>query len=164
MIAHISVAIVVAAQGEQHHKPEFALWFLLVGSEVPVNVMLCAHLWGAWGRLREGVASAALLFCLWNMAAAVMTLAAVIFIACTRSRLYEWLVATSVPYIISIVIAVVAGVQTMVGSSTALRAHGDLLEKRMNLNPDHVLRGVLDTQGVKDRKQSRSKYGAKRPK
>ena len=27
-----------------------------------------------------------------------------------------------------------------------------------------VLRGVLDTQGVKDRKQSRSKYGAKRPK
>ena len=28
----------------------------------------------------------------------------------------------------------------------------------------HVLRGVLDTQGVKDRKQSRSKYGAKRPK
>ena len=26
----------------------------------------------------------------------------------------------------------------------------------------HVLRGVLDTQGVKDRKQSRSKYGAKR--
>ena len=28
----------------------------------------------------------------------------------------------------------------------------------------HVLRGVLETQGVKDRKQSRSKYGAKRPK
>jgi len=28
----------------------------------------------------------------------------------------------------------------------------------------HVLRGVLDTQGGKDRKQSRSKYGAKRPK
>jgi small subunit ribosomal protein S12 len=28
----------------------------------------------------------------------------------------------------------------------------------------HVLRGVLDTQGVKNRKQSRSKYGAKRPK
>jgi small subunit ribosomal protein S12 len=27
-----------------------------------------------------------------------------------------------------------------------------------------VLRGVLDTQGVKDRKKSRSKYGAKRPK
>jgi small subunit ribosomal protein S12 len=27
----------------------------------------------------------------------------------------------------------------------------------------HVLRGVLDP-GVKDRKQSRSKYGAKRPK
>jgi small subunit ribosomal protein S12 len=26
------------------------------------------------------------------------------------------------------------------------------------------LRGVLDTQGVKDRKQRRSKYGAKRPK
>ncbi|MFZ9416822.1 MAG: 30S ribosomal protein S12, partial [Beijerinckiaceae bacterium] len=25
-------------------------------------------------------------------------------------------------------------------------------------------RGVLDTQGVKDRKQRRSKYGAKRPK
>jgi len=28
----------------------------------------------------------------------------------------------------------------------------------------HVLRGVLDTQGVKNRKKSRSKYGAKRPK
>ena len=28
----------------------------------------------------------------------------------------------------------------------------------------HVLRGVLDTQGVKDRKQRRSHYGAKRPK
>jgi small subunit ribosomal protein S12 len=28
----------------------------------------------------------------------------------------------------------------------------------------HVLRGVLDTQGVKDRRQSRSKYCAKRPK
>ncbi len=28
----------------------------------------------------------------------------------------------------------------------------------------HILRGALDTQGVKDRKQARSKYGAKRPK
>ena len=28
----------------------------------------------------------------------------------------------------------------------------------------HVLRGVLDTQGVKDRRQRRSKYGTKRPK
>jgi small subunit ribosomal protein S12 len=28
----------------------------------------------------------------------------------------------------------------------------------------HILRGVLDTQGVADRKKSRSKYGAKRPK
>jgi len=28
----------------------------------------------------------------------------------------------------------------------------------------HVVRGTLDTQGVKDRKQGRSKYGAKRPK
>ena len=28
----------------------------------------------------------------------------------------------------------------------------------------HIVRGALDTQGVKDRKQSRSKYGAKRPK
>ncbi len=28
----------------------------------------------------------------------------------------------------------------------------------------HILRGVLDTQGVKDRRQSRSKYGTKRPK
>ena len=27
-----------------------------------------------------------------------------------------------------------------------------------------IIRGSLDTQGVKDRKQSRSKYGAKRPK
>ena len=28
----------------------------------------------------------------------------------------------------------------------------------------HILRGVLDTQGVKDRKQRRSVYGTKRPK
>ena len=28
----------------------------------------------------------------------------------------------------------------------------------------HILRGVLDTQGVKDRRQRRSKYGSKRPK
>lgn len=28
----------------------------------------------------------------------------------------------------------------------------------------HVIRGTLDTAGVADRKQSRSKYGAKRPK
>ena len=28
----------------------------------------------------------------------------------------------------------------------------------------HMVRGSLDTEGVKDRKQSRSKYGAKRPK
>ena len=27
----------------------------------------------------------------------------------------------------------------------------------------HVLRGILDTEGVKNRKQRRSKYGAKRP-
>ena len=28
----------------------------------------------------------------------------------------------------------------------------------------HIIRGTLDTQGVADRKQRRSKYGAKRPK
>jgi small subunit ribosomal protein S12 len=28
----------------------------------------------------------------------------------------------------------------------------------------HILRGVLDTQGVADRRQGRSKYGTKRPK
>ena len=28
----------------------------------------------------------------------------------------------------------------------------------------HIVRGSLDLQGVKDRKQSRSKYGAKKPK
>ena len=28
----------------------------------------------------------------------------------------------------------------------------------------HVVRGTLDTEGVKDRKQGRSKYGAKTPK
>ena len=28
----------------------------------------------------------------------------------------------------------------------------------------HIIRGALDTQGVKDRRQSRSLYGAKRPK
>ena len=29
---------------------------------------------------------------------------------------------------------------------------------------DHIIRGTLDTAGVKDRMQGRSKYGAKRPK
>ena len=28
----------------------------------------------------------------------------------------------------------------------------------------HIVRGILDTQGVKNRKQGRSRYGAKRPK
>jgi len=28
----------------------------------------------------------------------------------------------------------------------------------------HIVRGIYDTQGVKDRKQGRSKYGSKRPK
>ena len=28
----------------------------------------------------------------------------------------------------------------------------------------HIVRGVLDTQGVQNRKQGRSRYGAKRPK
>ena len=28
----------------------------------------------------------------------------------------------------------------------------------------HIIRGTLDTQGVQNRKQARSKYGAKRPK
>ncbi len=28
----------------------------------------------------------------------------------------------------------------------------------------HIIRGVLDTQGVKDRRRRRSRYGAKRPK
>jgi small subunit ribosomal protein S12 len=28
----------------------------------------------------------------------------------------------------------------------------------------HIVRGSLDTRGVKDRKQARSKYGTKRPK
>ncbi len=28
----------------------------------------------------------------------------------------------------------------------------------------HIVRGVLDTEGVRDRKQSRSRYGAKKPK
>ncbi|MHA1558265.1 MAG: 30S ribosomal protein S12 [Alphaproteobacteria bacterium] len=28
----------------------------------------------------------------------------------------------------------------------------------------HIIRGTLDSQGVKDRKQGRSKYGAKKPK
>ncbi|MBR1480182.1 MAG: 30S ribosomal protein S12 [Alphaproteobacteria bacterium] len=28
----------------------------------------------------------------------------------------------------------------------------------------HIIRGTLDTQGVKDRKQARSRYGAKKPK
>ena len=29
---------------------------------------------------------------------------------------------------------------------------------------DHIIRGTLDTAGVADRKQARSKYGAKKPK
>ena len=28
----------------------------------------------------------------------------------------------------------------------------------------HIIRGTLDAQGVKDRKQGRSKYGTKKPK
>jgi small subunit ribosomal protein S12 len=28
----------------------------------------------------------------------------------------------------------------------------------------HIIRGTLDTSGVEDRKKSRSKYGAKKPK
>lgn len=28
----------------------------------------------------------------------------------------------------------------------------------------HIIRGVLDTEGVRDRKQGRSRYGAKKPK
>lgn len=28
----------------------------------------------------------------------------------------------------------------------------------------HIVRGILDTQGVSDRKQGRSRYGAKKPK
>jgi small subunit ribosomal protein S12 len=28
----------------------------------------------------------------------------------------------------------------------------------------HIIRGTLDTQGVQNRRQRRSKYGAKRPK
>jgi small subunit ribosomal protein S12 len=28
----------------------------------------------------------------------------------------------------------------------------------------HIIRGTLDSQGVNDRRQGRSKYGAKRPK
>jgi small subunit ribosomal protein S12 len=28
----------------------------------------------------------------------------------------------------------------------------------------HIIRGTLDTQGVKNRKKNRSKYGAKQPK
>ncbi|MCD6168988.1 MAG: 30S ribosomal protein S12, partial [Candidatus Latescibacteria bacterium] len=28
----------------------------------------------------------------------------------------------------------------------------------------HIIRGVLDTAGVEDRRRSRSKYGAKKPK
>ena len=60
------------------------------------------------------------------------------------------------------------GVATRVGTMTpkkpnsALRKFGrvkDLPGVRY-----HIVRGALDTAGVADRKQSRSKYGAKRPK
>jgi len=55
------------------------------------------------------------------------------------------------------------------GAGHTLQAHSVVLIRggRVRDLPGvryHVLRGVLDTQGVKDRKQSRSKYGAKRPK
>ena len=54
------------------------------------------------------------------------------------------------------------GVATRVGTMTPLIRGGrvkDLPGVRY-----HIVRGALDTAGVADRKQSRSKYGAKRPK
>jgi hypothetical protein len=46
----------------------------------------------------------------------------------------------------------------LVGNTRPVQAHTSL-DKAY-----HIVRGSLDLQGVKDRKQSRSKYGAKRPK
>jgi small subunit ribosomal protein S12 len=39
-----------------------------------------------------------------------------------------------------------------------------LLVKDLTGSRYHFVRGTLDANGVKDRKQSRSKYGGKRPK
>ena len=55
------------------------------------------------------------------------------------------------------------------GESHNLQEHSDVLIRggRVKDLPGvryHVLRGVLDTQGGKDRRQRRSKYGTKRPK
>src|SRR5688500_11135261 len=46
---------------------------------------------------------------------------------------------------------------------SAMLIHGRRIRELPGVR-SHVLRGVLDTQGVKDRRQSRSQYGAKRPK
>ena len=48
------------------------------------------------------------------------------------------------------------------GESHNLQEHSVVLIRGGRVKD--ILRGVLDTQGVKDRKQRRSKYGAKRPK
>ena len=55
------------------------------------------------------------------------------------------------------------------GAAHTLQQHSVVLVRRGRLTDSpparyHIVRGSLDLQGVKDRKQARSKYGAKRPK
>jgi small subunit ribosomal protein S12 len=50
------------------------------------------------------------------------------------------------------------------GEGHNLQEHSVVMIKDLPGVRYHIIRGTLDTQGVKDRKQRRSKYGAKRPK
>ena len=54
------------------------------------------------------------------------------------------------------------GVATRVGTMTPKKPNSAL--RKFARVRYHIVRGALDTAGVADRKQSRSKYGAKRPK
>ena len=58
------------------------------------------------------------------------------------------------------------GVCTRVGTKTPKKPNSALRKyARVRLsNGRHVIRGALDTQGVNERKKSRSKYGTKKPK
>jgi hypothetical protein len=137
-VTHIGLAISMAS-GSENHGTFFGLWFLLVGFEAGVNIILYAVIRAASTRLRHGISSATLMYANAAMWGAFMTIAAVIFMACTRNRLYEWLVATSIPYMLSLVMAVVSGIQLLFGSLVASRAYSDMMTLRMDLAPDDVL-------------------------
>ena len=57
------------------------------------------------------------------------------------------------------------GVCTVVKTVTPKKPNSAMRKvARVRLSNYHIIRGTLDTAGVKDRMQARSKYGAKRPK